>query len=161
MIAREHRFIPLIQDFDLLGHFAKVGALGIIFFIRDRDLRPNRVADENGFGKTKAFVPIGKRCGIDDGCSQADANGEGHRAVGDALAEGCGLGELGIKMMREEIAAVPCVDNEIRFGNRPAVGFANIAKGIVCKVKRLRHWIPVSDQSKSTTEQPRFHGQAR
>src|SRR5205823_2547169 len=70
---------------------------------------------------------------------QADADGEGHGAVGDALTERRGFGELRVQVMGEEIAAVAGVDDEIGLGDGPAGGGAGGADDVVFVVERLFH----------------------
>ena len=97
----------------------------------------NRVADEYRLGKAKAIIAIGERGGIDLAGGEADADGEGHGAVGDAAAEGRGAGEFFIHVMREEIAAVAGVNHDVGFGDGAAGGVRVGADDVIFEILEL------------------------
>ncbi len=71
-------------------------------------------------------IAIGKRDRIDQRRRQPDADGKNHRAMRDALAARQGLGELRIHVVREEIARMPRMHDEIRLGDRAPGGGAHV-----------------------------------
>jgi hypothetical protein len=54
--------------------------------------------------------------------------------MGDALAEGLGLTPFRIHVMGEEIAGVTGVNDEIRFADRSAMGFADGTDRVVLEI---------------------------
>ncbi len=92
-----------------------------------------------GFGKRKTIVPVRERGGIDLAGGEADADRERHRAVGDALAEGSVAREFLVHVMREKIAAVAGVEDDVGFGDRAAGGVSLRADYVIIEVFRFRH----------------------
>src|ERR1700691_6208984 len=106
MFAVHHDLAALIEDFAGLDDAAVFRAIRLFLFFLDRDTRVNRVADENGLGKSQAVVAVSKRGGIDLAGGEADADGKRHGAMRDAAAERRGARELLIHVMREKISSV-------------------------------------------------------
>ena len=58
MLARQHAFAALVEDFNLLRHAAEVFSFGVVFLGGDGDAGMDRVADEDGLGEAGAFVAV-------------------------------------------------------------------------------------------------------
>ncbi len=121
----------MFGDGQAFGHPAKAGSFRHRFLADDLYPAADRVTDEHGFHKAQAVIAIRKRHRVDDGGGQADADGEHHGTMGDALAKGQGLAEFGIQMMRKEIARMAGMHHEIGFGDRAAHGLAGLPDFII------------------------------
>src|SRR4051812_33899030 len=113
MVAGEHRLAPLVENADALDNLAEARPLGVRLRRRYLQHGVDGVADEYRLREPQALVPIGEGMRVDLAGGEADADREGHRAMGDALAEVGAFHELRIEMVREEVAAVAGMNHEI------------------------------------------------
>src|SRR3546814_15208564 len=80
---------------------------------------------------------------VDRGRGQADADREDHRAVRDALADILRRAPDGIHMMREEIAGMAGVNDEIGFGDRaPETGASRTVFLLLAILFNDTRWAP-------------------
>jgi len=107
VFAIHHRLAVLVRCLTDLDLPAMAGPLGVVGLAPDRHPGADRVAGKDRCRKAQPFVAVGHGARIDLGRRQTDADGEGHGAVRDALAEGLGAAELGIHVVGEEIPEWP------------------------------------------------------
>src|SRR5271154_3474430 len=120
VLAIHDDFAVLVDYFARFDHATGIRALGVWLLFFDRDSRVNRVTDKNGLRKAQAVVSVSESDGIDLAGGEADSDGERHRAVGDALAEGSFTRKFRVHVVREIISRVAGVEDNVGFGNRAA-----------------------------------------
>ena len=96
----------------------------IVFLGGDGDAGADGVADEDRLDEAQPVVAIGESDRVDQGRRQPDADREDHRAMRDALAERRRLRELRIHVVREEIAGMAGMHDEVGLGDGAAGGRA-------------------------------------
>jgi len=118
VLAIENHFIALVQYLASFHNPTQCLPLWVFLLFFDRDASSQRVSDEDRLGETQFVIPVSESYWIDLTRRKANANGERHSAVRDALAKGCGSRKFRIDVMREVVSRVPRVDDNISFRNR-------------------------------------------
>ena len=139
MFAIHDDFAALVDYFAGFDHATAILTLAVRLLFFDRDARVDRIADEHRFRKAQAVVSVGESDGVDLAGAEADSDGERHRAVGDALAEGGFAREFGVHVMWEIISGVARVKDNIGFRNRAAGSISLRTDCVIFEVFRLRH----------------------
>jgi hypothetical protein len=129
----------LVDYFTGFDHATAIGALGVWLLFFNGDARVDRIADEHRFRKAQAVVSVSESDGIDLAGGEADSDGERHRAVGDALAEGSFARKFGVHVMWEIISGVAGVEDDIGFRNRAAGSISLGPDCVIFEVFRFRH----------------------
>ncbi len=78
---------------------------------------------------------------------ETDADGEGHRAVGDTLTEGSLTGKFRVDVVREIVPGVPGMNDYISLGNRAPRGDSLRADYIILEVLGSRHACTLPEES--------------
>ena len=123
----DHHYLPvLIGYLDAFHYEAKTGffVIGLRF---DLHLRPDRIPDKHGANKPQTVIAIGHGDFIDKVGGQADGDAENEGTVGDPMFKGLRIAPFFVHMMREKIACLPGMENDIRFRDRAAGGVAGVA----------------------------------
>ncbi len=115
------------------------GRFGSSSLAGDRHPGADGIADEHRADEAQPVVAVGEGDRVDQRRGQPDADREHHRAVGDALAERRRPGELGVHVVREEVAGVAGMDDEVGLGDGPAGGLPHIADPVVLEVDGVGH----------------------
>src|SRR6185312_855047 len=96
-------------------------------------------ADEHRLREAQPLIAIGEGEGINFPRRQADADGEGHRAMRDPLAERARPHRLRIHVVREEVPGMAGMDDEVGFRDGAPIGLARLADRIVLEMPRSFH----------------------
>lgn len=139
VLAIHHDFAALIENFAGFDDTTVSGPLGLFVFFLDGDASVNGVADEDRLGKAEALVAVGEGDRINLRGGEADTDCESHGAVGDTAAEWSGAGKFLVDVMREKIAAMTGMNDDIGFSDGAAGGFALGANDVLLKVFRFIH----------------------
>src|SRR5579872_839267 len=86
----------------------------------DRGRGADRVADEHRLDESQAVVAVGHRARIDRARSHAHSDAEDERAVRHAALEVLGRAPHRVQMVREKVAGLAGVSDDVGFGDRAA-----------------------------------------
>src|SRR5580700_327561 len=139
VLAIHHHLITLVQYFTRLDYASMALLLGVFLFVFHGDTGTQGVPYEHRFWKAQLVITVGKRDRIDLARCQTNPDGEGHRTVGDPLAEWSLTRKLRIHVMGEVISSVPGVDHYVSFCNRATGCHSMLAHNIVFPILDSGH----------------------
>jgi len=119
MFTDHHQFPVLVCHLHRLHHEAEAGFF-VIGFGFDLYFRPDRIPDKHGSNEPETVVTIGHGDFIDKVSGEANGDAKNKRAVSDTMFKRLGIAPFLVHMMREKIACLPGMENDVRFRDRAA-----------------------------------------
>src|SRR6185437_1642956 len=117
MFAGHHQFAVLVCHLHRLYYQAETRFF-VIGFGLDLYFCADRIPDKHGADEPEAVVAIGHGDFVDEVSGKADSDTENKRAVSDTMFKRLGIAPFLVHMMREKIARLPGMENDIRFRDR-------------------------------------------